>query len=196
MRYIMLILASLLFTGCASTDYTQYTKAQENIALAKAQSEASRYKALSDIAATGDSSAKVAAVMALALGQGAGSQVAQIAAPAPNQALQWASILVPGLTQIYGIKSNANVAMRSSDNAVSTSIATTNGFLGIASKIQAPGAIYTISGNSGADSGNSTSTPTVVNQPAPVIVTQPDPVIVQPATPVVVQPSYPPVALP
>ena len=110
-------------------------------------------------------------------------------APAPNQALQWASILVPSLTQIYGIRANADVAKNSSDNAAATSIATTQGFVGIAGKIQAAGPSYVYGANSGANSGNSgrlagttmmdaTSTPTVVLQPIPTVVTQPAPIVV------------------
>lgn len=195
MKTALTLLAALALTACASPDYEQYAKAQESIAISKSQSDAARYRAMSDIAVSGDSSAKVAAVMAMALSQG-NAQTQQIAAPQPNQALQWASILVPGLTQIYGIRANADVAMRSSDNAAATSAATTAGFVGIAGKIQAAGPSYTYGANSGANSGNSgrlagttmmdaTSTPTVVYQPAPVVV-QPvivDPVVVQVPTP-------------
>lgn len=194
MKTTLTLLAALALTACASPDYAQYAKAQESIAASKSQSDAARYRAMSDIAAQGDSAAKVAAVMALAIGQSAPSQ--QIAAPQPNQALQWASILVPGLTQIYGIRANADVAMRSSDNAAATSAATTAGFVGIAGKIQAAGPSYTYGANSGTNSGNSgrlagttmmdaTSAPTVVYQPDPVVV-QPvivDPVVVQVPTP-------------
>lgn len=188
MRYALLAFIFIAITGCASGDYVQYAKAQENIEVAKAQAQAARYKALGEIAKEGDSTSKVAAVMALALGssQGGTQGNAPVAAPERNQALQWASILLPSLTQIYGIRSNADVAIRSSDNAAATSIATTNGFIGLAGKIQAPGATYNISGNSGVNSGNATSTPTVVNQPTPVIVTQPAPVIVTQPEPVVI----------
>ena len=201
MRYILLVFALLTLSACASGDYSQYAKAQENIEVAKANAQSTRYKALGEIAKDGDPTSKVAAVMALALGssQGGGQGTTTLAAPERNQALQWASILVPGLTQIYGIRANADVAMRSSDNAATTSIATTNGFVGLASKIQAPGATYTISGNSGQNSGNATATPTVVDQPAPVIVnpatpvivTQPPPIIVTQPAPVIVPQSTP-----
>lgn len=193
-----ILLTALVLAGCASPDYAQYTKAQESIATSKSHADVARYKAMSDIAASGDSAAKVAAVMALAMGQNNANAAQQIAAPQPNQALQWASILVPGLTQIYGIRANADAAMRSSDNAAATSAATTAGFVGIASKIQTagPSYSYTYGANSGANSGNSgrlagttmtdaTSAPTVVYQPAPVVV-QPvivDPVVVQVAAP-------------
>lgn len=178
---VVIIAVLMGLAGCASPDYAQYAKAQESIAVSKSQSEAARYKAMSDIAGSGDSAAKVAAVIALALGQS--NPPPPIAPPQPNQALQWASILVPGLAQIYGIRANADVAMRNSDNAASTSAATTAGFVGIAGKIQAagPSYTYTYGANSGMNSGNSgrlagttmndaTSQPAVVYQPEPVVV--------------------------
>ena len=189
MKTLLAIIIALALTGCASPDYAQYAKAQEAIATAKGQADAARYKAMADIAASGDSAAKVAAVMALALGQGGNSATQQIAAPAPNAALQWASVLVPALTQVYGIRANADVAMRSSDNAASTSIATTAGFVGLAGQIQAPGATTTISGNSGANSGDATAAPTVVTQPAPLVVTQPAPIVLTQPPPTIVRPE-------
>jgi hypothetical protein len=212
-KTISIAVIALSLTGCASTEYVQYAKTQEAIAVSRGNADAARYKALSDIAASGDSSAKVAAVMALALGQNNTSQNTQVAAPAPNQALQWASILVPGLTQVYGIRANADVAMRSSDNARATSIATTAGFVGIAGQIQAPVAnvstvtnndrndtttTSSVGANSGSNSGNSgrlaggdlldsTSIPTVVTQPAPLVVNTPAPTVVNPV--IVTQPA-------
>jgi len=185
----LLAIIALALTGCASADYAQYAQTQQAVAVAKGQADAARYKAMADIAAAGDSAARVAAVMALALGQGAASPTQQIAAPAPNAALQWASVLVPGLTQIYGIRANADVSMRSSDNAARTGIATTAGFVSLAGQIQAPGAITTISGNSGANSGDATAAPTVVTAPDPVIVTQPAPIVLTQPPPVIVRPE-------
>lgn len=186
MKILVLTLFALALTGCASPDYAQYAKTQQAIATSRGIAETARYRALADIAANGDGASKVAAVMALALGQGGAAQSQQIAAPAPNAALQWASVLVPAVTQVYSIRANADVAMRSSDNAMATGIATTAGFVGIAGQIQAPGAITTVSGNSGANSGDSTATPTVVTAPNPVVVPQPPPVIVNTPPPLVI----------
>lgn len=216
MRYLLLFFALLTVSGCASTDYIQYAKTQEAIEVSKSQAQTARYQALGQIAKDGDSASKVTSVMALALAgsEGNNSQASTMAAPQPNQALQWASILVPGLTQIYGIRANASVANKASDNAAATSIATTAGFVGIAGKIQAPGAISTtntttsgnsgaysgttagnsgaysgtVAGNSGANSGNATATPTVVNQPAPVIVQPATPIVVTQPAPTIVNP--------
>lgn len=225
----LLVLVVVAVSGCGTTEYVQYAKTQEVVAVAKANAEAARYRALGDIASSGDSSAKVAAVMALALGQSGGrGEGVGIAAPERSQALQWASILVPGLTQIYGIRANADVSMRSSDNAMKTSIATTGGFVSMGDKIQAPGSsssvvsttttnTYSVSGNSGSDSGDRVSVPTVVTQPAPMVVTPTNnsfslgytvsgnsgggsgdstgaPTVVTPPAPVVVPPSFPPVS--
>ena len=141
MKLLALLLAITL-AGCASTgDYAAYANGQAAIEAARHSADAARYKAMSDIAATGDSSAKVAAVMALALGQGgAQGQATRIQAPKSDAdiALSWAQILVPGLTSITGIVYGARVATTASDNAALVSQSTNNAFLGMAGKIQAP----------------------------------------------------------
>jgi len=149
MKYI-LILVALSLSACASPDYKQYALSTEAASVA-------RSNALRDIAKEGDSSAKVAAVMALALGANGGQS--SIQAPQPNQLLQWASILVPGLVQAYGIKQNASVAINASNNAAATSQATTAGFVGIAGLIQAAPTITT------------TTDRHDVISPAPVVIT-------------------------
>lgn len=172
MKLAIITLAALALTGCASTEYAQYTSTQQAIAASRAQSDTARYQALAQIAATGSDSARVAAVMALALGGGQ-TQATQIAAPQPNQALQWASILVPAVTQAYAIGKNAEVAIASSNNAMLTSSATTSAFVGIAGKIQAPViaaptlpqanvSTVTTSNTTSADSHNSSSTASTV----------------------------------
>ena len=88
--------------------------------------------------------------MALALGQGsAQAGVTRIQAPKSDAdiALQWAGILVPGLVNATGIVMGAKVATTSSNNAAAVSMSTNSAFVGMAGKIQAPGApqanIYT-----------------------------------------------------
>lgn len=193
-KTLAIILCALALTGCATgQQYTAYSDAHK----AQATAQVARYEALAKIAEMGDTTAKVAAVMSLQMG--GGQSQSQIAAPvsASDRALQWASVLVPGLTQAYMIGQNTKLGMRQSDNAATTSAATTAGFVGIAGKIQAPAAnvststTTTIGANSGANSGNSgrlagtsitdnTATPTVVLQPVPLVVTQPAPIIVRP----------------
>lgn len=138
MKTILALFLALAMVGCATNDYKAYADAQSSMATAKANADAARYNALSEIAKTGDGSAKIAAVMALALGTGGTTQVSQVQAPQASSALQWASILVPGLTQAYAISRSADVSINSSNNAMLTSSATTAAFVGIAGKIQAP----------------------------------------------------------
>ena len=185
MKYLALI-PILALTACASTDYSLYSKAQIDIATAKSTADTARYAALASIAKDGDGASKVAAVMALALGGATQTQALQIAAPQRSDALMWASILVPGITQAYAIGKSADVAINSSNNAMLTSTATTSGFVGIASQIQAPGAITTTTDRH--DSIVTTPTPVVVPdivQITPVVV--PDTVVItpiaQPVTP-------------
>jgi hypothetical protein len=103
MNRIITILAAglaLFLTGCA-TNYDAYIKAVE----AQSAAETSRLVALTRIAESGDASAKSAAVMALALSGGK----LQAVQPPRSVALEWASLLVPSLTNLYGIHVNAGV---------------------------------------------------------------------------------------
>jgi hypothetical protein len=129
-KLLILLTLALALTGCASTEYEQYARSSEAASVA-------RSKALADIASQGDSTAKVAAVMALALGTG----TTQLQAPQPNAALQWAQILIPSLTQVAGVAANMKLGIVNSNNAVATASATSAAYVGIASKIQAPVAI-------------------------------------------------------
>lgn len=179
---LILALASaalLAMGGCATGDYAVYAKSQGEVETARHAAEAEKYKALAGIAATGSDTARVAAVMALALGngggQGAAASTALRAPEANNTFLQWASVLIPGAVQAFGINAGMHTAMRQSDNAAATAISTNGTFSAIAGLIQAPGAIT-----------NTDRHDTVT--PAPVVVTPPAPVIVTPVvqiTPVV-----------
>ena len=189
----ILILAALVLAGCASPDYAQYSKAQTDIATARHSADAARYRALSDIAATGDSSAKVAAVMALALGANTAQQPV-IQAPQPNQALQWAQILVPGLTQVAGMRYNYLSQQVQSNNATTLGLSTNNAFVGLAGKIQAPGSTFTSTttlsgtGNLGSGTYSTTDRNDVTTQAAPITpIVQIVPTVLQP----VFQPATP-----
>lgn len=148
---------ALTLGGCATDDYRHYAEAQMAMAQAKSTADQARYSALARIAETGDSAARVAAVMSLAgIGDGARQAPATVAAPVSpgGTALQWASILVPGVTQAYMISSNVKLGMRQSDNATAlglgqsrdqaaTSAATMGAFTSVAGQIQAPPANIT-----------------------------------------------------
>ena len=139
MKYLVLILAFAL-SGCATTEYESYAKAQADVAKSRADADTARFVALSKIAESGTDGAKIAAVMALALGGGtsAQSQGNAISAPQASNALQWASILVPSITNVAGMAFNARVAMANADNNARIAESTNSAFLGIAGKIQAP----------------------------------------------------------
>lgn len=148
MKYLIILIAALLASACATTDYEAYAKSAADASVA-------RSKALSDIAQQGDSAAKVAAVMALALGAGE----VKLQAPAPNSALQWASILVPGIVQIYGITEQSRVATTQSNNAASVANSTNAAFVGIAGKIQAAAAnVSTVTTTTSTDRNDVTTT--------------------------------------
>ena len=139
MKSLLFVLAlALSLTGCASNDYALYADSQARVETARHQADAAKYRAMADIAASGTEAAKVAAVMAMTLGQGGATQATRLQAPQASEALQWASILVPSLTQVAGIAANARVAVAQSNNAARVAESTNGTLMGIASKIQAP----------------------------------------------------------
>ena len=138
MKYLLIILA-LALTGCASTDYDSYAKAQGEVARAKSDADTARYTALSEIAKTGTESAKIAAVMALALGSGSTTQATQqVQAPQASQALQWAQVLVPSITNIAGLHYASKASTSAAESSARVAESTNAAFLGMAGKIQAP----------------------------------------------------------
>jgi uncharacterized lipoprotein NlpE involved in copper resistance len=178
MKLVAIIFTALALTGCANTSqYQAYAEAHK----AQAAAQSARYQALADIAKMGDTTAKVAAVISL---QAGGQNQAQIATPrsAGDQALQWASVLVPAVSQAYMIGQNVKLGMRQSDNATALGVSTNGAFVGIADKIQAPAANITTTTTTTDNSvrTDSTHTPTVVSQPEPLVITQPAPIIVTP----------------
>lgn len=108
----------LALTGCASNNYQQYVQAQENIATARAEADIARYKALEAIANSGDTTARVAAVIALQQGAPQSNNSPKLEQPssAGDTALRWASVLVPSLTQLYGIGKSTDLAITNSNN--------------------------------------------------------------------------------
>lgn len=192
---LIVALASSLLMGCANTEYLAYSRAQTEIEVSKNLALSAKYKAMETIAQSGDATAKVAAVMALSMSsQGGNSQGASIAAPAPNQALQWASVLVPGVTQVLGMRYNYLSTVQQSNNSAAVAQSTNASFVGIAGKIQATNTTNTnntiLSGTGSLGTGtytttDNTSVPTVVTQPVPtvvnpLVVTQPQPLVVNP----------------
>ena len=116
----------LTLTGCATgtSDYQRYAQAQENIALARAEAETAKYKALETIALKGDAGASAVAAMGIAMGSGgsnSGPRDVQMLQPrsTTDKLLPWASLLVPSLTQFYSIQKNAEISIVNSNNSLS-----------------------------------------------------------------------------
>jgi len=121
----------------------------------------------------------------MSLQMGAVQTLTQIAAPKSFgvHLLLWTSVLLPTATQIYSVGKQAQVGIAQSNNATTLGVSTNAAFVGLAGKIQAPGAITTTTTTTNTDS---THAPTVVTQPAPLVVNQPAPIIVTQPAPVVV----------
>jgi hypothetical protein len=124
---------AVMTVGCATNkDYQLYAETQQKIAQAQAMSDTARYAALAEIAKTGDSGARVAAVMSINFGSQSGNspRVQQVNPPKTfgDTALQWTSILLPSLTNIYGITANRQVAVTQSNNAAAVAKSTNDTF--------------------------------------------------------------------
>ena len=124
----------LALVGCASTDYTKYSETQVAIARYKAESEKARYAVLAEIVKKGDPTASVAAVMSMQMGMGGNAQDQRLEAPrsSGDDALKWASLLIPSAVQGFGIYANARVATTQSNNATTTALSTNSTFASIA----------------------------------------------------------------
>ena len=118
---IAIAVAAMFLTGCATSNYALYAQTQQQIAVSKSEADIARTNALKEIAASGDTAARVAAVMSLQFGsQGQSQSSQQIAAPTSigDTMLKWASVLVPSLTQVYAIGKSTDVAITHSNNSV------------------------------------------------------------------------------
>jgi hypothetical protein len=129
----------LILTGCASNNYQQYAQTQQQIAVARAESEIARYKALEAIANSGDTTARVAAVIALQQGspQNNSTKIEQPTS-AGDTALRWASVLVPSLTQFYSIGKSTDLAIVNSNNNKEIAINSNETMLGFGKLIVDP----------------------------------------------------------
>lgn len=123
----------VVLTGCASSkEYNSYLAAHQAAHESRAAAEKARYAAIAEIAKTSaDPAARTAAVMALAMGKSE-NQVAPPAPPPQNQALQWASVLVPALTNVATGYYGYQLGVAQSNNAASSTIASYNAFGSIA----------------------------------------------------------------
>jgi hypothetical protein len=119
-RIILATAVALTLTACA-TNQEAYYKAVEARENRLAQQEMIADTAISDMAAKGDLQAKGMGIMYFAL-KNAGSKQAQQAIAAPKSTaealLPWAALIVPSITQFYSITKNAEMAINSSNNAL------------------------------------------------------------------------------
>lgn len=169
-KLLVTMALAVTLSGCASAQYDAYVKGQEAVATAQAKAEVARYQALALIATTGDETAKVAAVMSIQSNQQKANTTVQMPISVGEQIRAWASVFVPALTQGYVAKQNANVQIVNSNNAAATAASTNAAFVGIASQIQAPGAVTTYTNSYNQDY---THAPTVVQVPGPEVVLVP-----------------------
>ena len=133
LKLATIAVALIGLTGCASNDYRLYAETQTKIAQANRDAEIARYQALAKIAETGDSASRVAAVISLNItGAGGGAAARQLPVNPPqslgDKALQWTSVLLPSLTQVYGINANRQIAITQSNNQAAVARSTNETF--------------------------------------------------------------------
>lgn len=135
-----------LLAGCATDNGYVDAQKEASIAHSKTQSDiaAVRLKSIEAIAASNASdSAKAMGFMALMAQNQTTQAQPYLQPPQQSAALQWAQVLVPGLTQIAGIHANMQVATTQSNNAATVANGTNAAFVGIAGKIQAAPTVTT-----------------------------------------------------
>jgi len=98
MKALLIAAFAILMTGCA-TDMSRYYAVQEKAI----EADKAAVMALAAAAASGNQGA----IVALALRQGQAGKIA----PPQDKALQWASVLVPAVTNIYGINRNTRISL-------------------------------------------------------------------------------------
>jgi hypothetical protein len=98
MKAIAIAILAVFMTGCA-TDMSRYYAVQEKAL----EADKAAVMALAAAAASGNQGA----IVALALRQGQSGKIA----PPQDKALQWASVLAPTLTNIYGINRNTRISL-------------------------------------------------------------------------------------
>jgi len=116
------ILAVLAFLAGCATDMSRYYAVQEKAL----EADKAAVMALAAAAASGNQGA----IVALALRQGQSGKIA----PPQDKALQWASVLVPAVTNIYGINRNTAISLKRIDAEVQNYGVTLDALSGVASQ--------------------------------------------------------------
>jgi hypothetical protein len=124
-RIILATAVALTLTACA-TNQDAYYKAIAAREARQAEQELRADTAIIELAAKGDDKAKGAAQMYFAM-KNAGSKASQQMIAAPKSTaealLPWAALIVPSITQFYSITKNAEIAINSSNNALTGKLA-------------------------------------------------------------------------
>jgi hypothetical protein len=119
-RIILATAAALTLTACATNQDAYYNAIAAREAR-QAEQELRADTAIAQMAASGDAQAKGMALMHFAMkANSAKSSQQMIAAPksVAEQLLPWASLIIPSVTQFYSITKNAEMAINSSNNAL------------------------------------------------------------------------------
>jgi len=119
-RIILATAVALTLTACATNQDAYYNAIAAREAR-QAEQELRADTAIAQMAASGDAQAKGMALMHFAMkANNAKSSQQMIAAPksTAEQLLPWASLIIPSVTQFYSITKNAEMAINSSNNAL------------------------------------------------------------------------------
>jgi hypothetical protein len=118
-RTILATAVVLTLTACATGNDAYYNAIAER-EKRQAEQELRADTAIAQMAQSGDPQAKGMAIMYFATKNASKASQSVIAAPksVAEQVLPWMSLLVPSLTQIYGIQAQTDVAITNSKNSV------------------------------------------------------------------------------
>ena len=118
-RTILATAVVLTLTACATGNDAYYNAIAER-EKRQAEQELRADTAIAQMAQSGDPQAKGMAIMYFATKNASKASQSVIAAPksVAEQVLPWMSLLVPSLTQIYGIQAQTDVAITNSNNSV------------------------------------------------------------------------------
>ena len=119
-RIILATAVALTLTACATNQDAYYNAIAAREAR-QAEQELRADTAIAQMAASGDAQAKGMAIMHFAMKASNAKQSQQMIAAPKSTAealLPWAALIVPSITQFYSITKNAEMAINSSNNAL------------------------------------------------------------------------------
>ena len=129
MKRLIAGMVSVALAGCATPPgYVEYAAAIKAMAAQQAASSMAASEAIAKIAASGDSAARVAAV--LMLGLQAQRTQAPVMEPPRDQALQWAAVIMPSLTAVASGYFGYRLGVTQSNNQAQTTLASYDAIAG------------------------------------------------------------------